>query len=619
MLRRPVVGALLRRNTTVAASRRQQPSRQGVKEYRSSSTSAASDEELDYLIRLQNARLGFPSSSSSIQKQAPSIDLTVYPATAGGHAVLGPNGSGKSLLSNALVELVTRQPLSHFRNHGDTNNNYGISSSASAESLVEQHESMHKRSVSRVSFESHEALLALDGTVYAALTPLGGQLGKAAQFLCVRFGLFPLLGRFCATLSTGEIRKVLLVRALVTRPQLLILDNAFDGLDVAARESLKDLVSKTLNGFRSDILVQSVSSKDTAHTQVLLLTQRPEEIVDQISTVSSFVGPHHRHGHLEDHQLFSTQPRNGRSGIQLLHSALHQNDNDEDQNTNKSDLDDDLSLDWNRNDVALPSLDEIRAVWQSGGEDKRTHKHHASRENKFISTLGPVVEATQLKVQRGDAILMDGFDWKVMEGDRWLLAGGNGSCKSTLSRLLTAQDENAVSGGHLQTPQSVGWVSTELHMSLTQSTLTGRDILLGHATPTASQTMTRHHSPHVADAVASWLELGTIEAAFLDRPFQNLSQGEQKIVLIGAALAGRPEVLVLDEPCQGLDLWNRRLVLKLVEQLCRATRTTLIYITHHLEEVIPSVTHVLHLHKGSAIYNGPRSNYDPTRLDETTR
>jgi ABC-type molybdenum transport system ATPase subunit/photorepair protein PhrA len=278
-----------------------------------------------------------------------------------------------------------------------------------------------------------------------------------------------------------------------------------------------------------------------------------------------------------------------------------------------------LSLDWKRNDVALPSLDEIRAVWQSGGEDKRTNKHNASRETKFISTLGPVLEAKQLKVQRDDTILMDGFDWKVMEGDRWLLAGGNGSCKSTLSRLLTAQDENAVSGGHLQTPQSVGWVSTELHMSLTQSTLTGREVLLGYATPTASQTMTRHHSPHVVDAVASWLELGTNEAALLDRPFQNLSQGEQKMVLIGAAMAGRPEVLVLDEPCQGLDLWNRRRVLKLVEQLCQATRTTLVYITHHLEEVIPSVTHVLHLHKGATIYNGPRSNYDPTSLDETTR
>lgn len=81
--------------------------------------------------------------------------------------------------------------------------------------------------------------------------------------------------------------------------------------------------------------------------------------------------------------------------------------------------------------------------------------------------------------------------------------------------------------------------------------------------------MTRHHSPHV-------LELGKNVGTLLDRPFQNMSQGEQKMALIYAVLAGRAEFLVLDEPCQGLDLWYRRRGFKLVEQLCRATPSTLV-------------------------------------------
>ena len=97
----------------------------------------------------------------------------------------------------------------------------------------------------------------------------------------------------------------------------------------------------------------------------------------------------------------------------------------------------------------------------------------------------------------------------------------------------------------------------------------------------------------------------------MDRQFLHLSQGEQKLVLIASAIAMRPQLLVLDEPCQGLDLINRRRVLGLVERLCQATDMNLVYITHHPEEWIPSISHVLHLVNGKAVYNGERSHYDP--------
>ena len=80
-------------------------------------------------------------------------------------------------------------------------------------------------------------------------------------------------------------------------------------------------------------------------------------------------------------------------------------------------------------------------------------------------------------------------------------------------------------------------------------------------------------------------------------------------MLIGAALATAPALLVLDEPCQGLDLLNRQRVLRLVHEVCSSghTDTTLVYITHHFEELIPCITHVGTLEKGGWRWRGPAS------------
>ena len=146
----------------------------------------------------------------------------------------------------------------------------------------------------------------------------------------------------------------------------------------------------------------------------------------------------------------------------------------------------------------------------------------------------------------------------------------------------------------------VGWVSTELHLSVARSARRASDVLNGDRASAAA-----------ADLVAQWLGL---DADLLERPFNHLSQGEQKLVLLGAALASEPLVLVLDEPMQGLDTTNRSRVLKLVESVCRAGGTTLVYITHHYEEVLPSVTHVMHLSGGDAVFIGPRAAYEESGL-----
>ena len=257
------------------------------------------------LATLRSALLGWPGSGAASR----TIDLTLQPASAGGHVLLGRNGAGKTLLGSALVNATETDGGSGWVHGGS----------------LERREGWSARSVSHVSFESHEALLDEGGSVYRALgVPPGATPNKAAQFLIVRFGLHGLLYRQVSAISTGEIRKVLLARALATRPSLLILDNAFDGLDVPSRcawtrlqpapvapplqtlcttccelrgagsthvvfaVALAELISTTLKGF-GNLLVQGVDARATAHTQVLLITHRAEEIVDEVATASYFL------------------------------------------------------------------------------------------------------------------------------------------------------------------------------------------------------------------------------------------------------------------------------------------------------------------------------------------
>jgi molybdate transport system ATP-binding protein len=504
------------------------------------------------LVELQG-RLHYPDDDDDDSRETTApMHLSIYPPSYGGHALLGANSTGKTLITQAIA---SKDPLQYLDDNG----------------TFQTADRWHSRAISHVSFASHQQLVQEGGTASKAISQ-GGNLTKAAQFLVVRFSLYHLLQRDVSTLSTGEIRKVLLIRALSSRPRLLVLDNAFDGLDVPSRDVLKELVSKTLTGFTQDILVQAVSSKATAHTQVLLATHRAEEIVQETKTCSYW----------DAQGNFHTEPRDERSNVELLQKALGV---DEDAH------EDIMELNWN--DSSLPSKDSVQAWWVQDRE-----VDDSSNDSKE-----PVVRADNLFIKRGDVTLLHALDWTVQAGERWLVAGGNGAGKSTLSRLLVKPEDGGdalqvLPGGMSKSGGSVGWVSTERHMQMASSEESGRDVLMGPGAP-----------PDIAQQVADWLGVGN--PYVLDKTFSKLSQGQQKLILIASALAQRPPLFVLDEPCQGLDLRNRQRLLGMVERICQATDMSLVYITHHFEELLPSVTHVLHLKDRKDVYNGGIQGYDP--------
>jgi molybdate transport system ATP-binding protein len=548
------------------------------------------DDDGDWMVRFVKARLRFADSSPGEGTEGHArkcgdvktlaVDHLDIHRT-GGHLLCGANGSGKSLLLRSMIDPESVHNIIESDDDDDGRHRRQVGE----QQCLFRHrnhdvETTKRPLVAHVSFESHQQLLLESSsattttspqhggskTTYAALSP-GGHFSKAAEFLVVRFGLFPLLYRDVTTLSTGEIRKVLLIRALVQQPRILILDNAFDGLDVASRTILKDIVRKTIAGFRMDILVQGVSAQNVPATQVILATHRAEEVVDNIARVSV----------IDNHGTLVTHDRGSPQFDRLLRDDAAGLDTDGDTPR---------AAPWSADD--LPTVDALRIILPAASQSG------APRTAKYL------VKMVDMEVKGGDKILLSNLTWTIEPGQRWLVSGSNGAGKSTLSRLLAHPSIQLKGLESTLVDVDVGWVSTERHVQLSKSDRTTEDVLFENCTSTDER---------IWNLVLRFFGLN--DAGMRQRPFARLSQGQQKMVLVANGLLKTPRLLILDEPLQGLDVSNRRKVLGLVERWCQASNMSFVYITHHLEETIPSIQSVLHLSEGRVVYSGYYASYDP--------
>lgn len=239
-----------------------------------------------------------------------------------------------------------------------------------------------------------------------------------------------------------------------------------------------------------------------------------------------------------------------------------------------------------------------------------------------MRTTTPVLCVTGASLIRGDAQVLHQIAFSVHAGDHLAILGPNGSGKSSLIRLLTLADHPLATAAH---PEPVRWfglgtiersalmrriglVSADLDAGFARSSAGGRvrvldavvSGLLGSEGLFAHQTVTAEQRERAASA---------LEAAGLsrlaDRQLPSLSVGERRRVLIARALVARPALLMLDEPTTGLDLAARHDLLDTLRQVC-LQGTTLLLVTHHVEEVIPEIGRVLLLKEGRIVADGPR-------------
>lgn len=229
--------------------------------------------------------------------------------------------------------------------------------------------------------------------------------------------------------------------------------------------------------------------------------------------------------------------------------------------------------------------------------------------------MAPVLDLHVETFTRDGVDILRDIRWQMMPGEHWVVLGANGAGKSSLLSIVAGYEwpsrgRVAVLGESYgkcdmrALKERIGWVSSALfgwlpaRQSARQVAATGIHATIGNWHELSAQDLIR-----ADDALRS---IGAY--AFRNKRYGVLSQGEKQRVMIARALVTRPELLILDEPCAGLDPGARERLINDVDQLCAtADGPTLILVSHHVEEIPPRATHALLLKEGGTLASGPLS------------
>lgn len=231
-----------------------------------------------------------------------------------------------------------------------------------------------------------------------------------------------------------------------------------------------------------------------------------------------------------------------------------------------------------------------------------------------------VIRLENMSVVRGNRAILKNVNWTVRPGENWAVLGGNGSGKSFLlnvvsSGLFPSSGSVELFGLRLgetdvwSLRERIGMVSDLLQKSYNGKTTVEDVVCSGFFWSIGIYREITGPMRSAARSTAEGLSIGHL----LERKFGELSHGEQKRVLIARALVNDPELLVLDEPAGGLDFPSREELLLEVERLAQSGRT-IIYVTHHIEEIMPSFNRCLLLKDGSVYAQGSRDEVLIERL-----
>jgi molybdate transport system ATP-binding protein len=461
-------------------------------------------------------------------------------------AILGGNGSGKTTLLETLAgRWATAQGRLHKQGLVEfTANDYSFNRVARAAAQYYQQR-----------FQAYEAAIA--PTVREVLTgqmkPVGTideksvrlaesavsaeRLEEIAQLL----RLTDLLDHPFITLSNGETRRMLLARSLIKQPGILLLDHPFVGLDVDSRHILQDALNKLAQSGTSIVLATSATGIPDFVTHVL---------------------------ELDNGRVVSQHLKTSRTPFGAVSIAT------------ESKL------------TGTPTLPA------------------------FLEPVFPDFEdAFDLRdvrvVYDGNAVL-DGVSWEVRKGEKWALTGPNGSGKSTLLSILTADHPQRFANDYdlfgqkrggkgvsiWELKQKIGHLSPELHLYFPVETTVFKAIASGFfdATGVYFRQLTDQQVGQVHQ-MASLMGVAHV----LERPLQKLSKGEQRLALLARALIKNPPLLILDEPCQGLDIGSVEYFKSIVDLVCRSGERTMVYVSHYPHEIPSCVNRLLRLEKGRVV------------------
>lgn len=223
-----------------------------------------------------------------------------------------------------------------------------------------------------------------------------------------------------------------------------------------------------------------------------------------------------------------------------------------------------------------------------------------------------VIDFQNVDFIRNQQKLLTQINWQVKRGEHWGILGLNGAGKSLLLQLITgnlwpSSGKLTVLGevfGQTSIPelnQRIGWVTSLLQQRIPQHEVAEKIVLSGKFASFGI-----YQDYQASDLAQAKAQLEQLQVAHvIGQPFGILSQGQKQLVLIARALMANPELLILDEPCNGLDLFAREDLLKQINQLLLAQGgPTLLYVTHHTEELPQALNQLLMLKNGQIFAKG---------------
>ncbi|MGH7945684.1 MAG: ABC transporter ATP-binding protein [Opitutaceae bacterium] len=236
--------------------------------------------------------------------------------------------------------------------------------------------------------------------------------------------------------------------------------------------------------------------------------------------------------------------------------------------------------------------------------------------------MGPILEINNLRVARGDTTILDQVSWRVERGEHWAILGANGSGKTSLLKALTgylspSAGDVSLLGRRYGTCDwrdlrlKIGVVMSAFATSIPPAEPALETVVSGKF---AQLDLWHRVSPTDRTAALRLLRANRL-GGLARREWLHLSQGERQRVLIARALMTKPQLLILDEPCAGLDPVARENFLQFIEQLAERAHggrnggrrpPALVLVTHHVEEITPAFTHALLLRGGRVHAAGPR-------------
>ncbi|MFK4568495.1 ABC transporter ATP-binding protein [Enterococcus sp. UD-01] len=213
---------------------------------------------------------------------------------------------------------------------------------------------------------------------------------------------------------------------------------------------------------------------------------------------------------------------------------------------------------------------------------------------------------------RDKKALLNNVSWRVDSGENWAILGLNGAGKTLLLQLLSGYlwpskgrlevlDQVFGQASIPDLQRRIGWVSTALQYRIKNWETAERIVLSGKF---ASIGIYQHYTEADLDRAKTILKEAGGEA-LIGKKYEVLSQGERQLVLISRALMTEPELLILDEPCNGLDLFAREKLLAQIQQIAtQKNHPTMLYVTHHTEEILPCFDRLMLLKNGEIFAKG---------------